>query len=112
MPETSSTQDAEHSKLGRLVPLLVPLVLALAAVAAFVASRESLDDQESRILRERTAEVKLILDNAVANIPSSLRSLGVASRLGQDPESAFLAEGRAMPAAPGDEPDIALVRLE
>jgi signal transduction histidine kinase len=112
MPETSSTPQAERSQLGRLLPLLVPLILALAAVAAFVASRASVDDQESRILRERTAEVKLILDNALANIPSALRPLGVAARLGDEPERAFLEEGREMPAAPGDQPDVALVRLQ
>jgi signal transduction histidine kinase len=109
MQETPRTTQAERPPLGRLLPLLVPLVLAVAAFAAFFASRASVDEQEQRILRERTAEVKLILDNAVANIPSALRSLGVASRLGDDPTQAFLAEGRGMPTAAGDQPDVALV---
>jgi hypothetical protein len=112
MSESSSTPRARRSQLGRLLPLVVPVVLALAAVAGFVASRESVDEQEARILRERTAEVKLILDNAVANIPANLRSLGTAARLGEDAREAFLAEGRSMPTATGDQPDVALVRLE
>jgi signal transduction histidine kinase len=112
MSDEPRTTQAERPTLGRVLPLLVPLVLALAAFAAFFASRAGVDDQEKRILRERTAEVKLILENAVANIPSSLRSLGVASRLGDDPAQAFLAEGRTMPTGTGDQPDVALVSLQ
>jgi signal transduction histidine kinase len=98
--------------LGRLLPLLVPIALAAAAVAAFLVTRSGVEDQEDRILRERTAEVELVLENAIAGVPAGLRALGVAARLGDDPEEAFRAEGRAAVAATGVEPDVALVRRE
>jgi signal transduction histidine kinase len=112
MSETSSSQRSRRPAAGWLLPLVVPLVLAIAAVAAFLAAEKSINDQETRILRERTSEVELILSNTIANIPSSLRALGVAARLGDAPESAFLSEARATPSATGAEPDVALVRMD
>ena len=102
----------DRSPLGRLLPLLVPVALAAAAIAAFLVARSGVEDQEDRILRERTAEVELVLENAVSNIPAAMRSLGVAARLGGDPEEAFRSEGRATAAATGEEPSVALVRRE
>ena len=112
MPEPPSPPPAGRSVLGRVLPLLVPLLLLVAAVAAFVAALRGVHDQEDRILRERTSEVVLILNNALANVPASLRSLGVAARLGDSPERAFEAEARATPSATGQPPDVALVRME
>ncbi|MEA2178331.1 MAG: hypothetical protein QOG77_1628, partial [Solirubrobacteraceae bacterium] len=77
-----------------------------------VAAQKSIGDQEDRILRERTSEVELILSNAISGIPSSLRALGVAARLGDPPEQAFLAEARATPVTGGEDSAVARVRME
>jgi signal transduction histidine kinase len=98
--------------VARVLPFLVPIVLLIAAFAGFLAARESVDEQERRILDERTSEVELVLANALTNVPSSLRSLGVAARLGDDAEQAFLSEARASSAGTGQEPNIALVRIQ
>jgi signal transduction histidine kinase len=113
LTETSQQERPRRAAVGRLLPLAVPVVLVIAALAGFFVAERSVDDQEERILRERTSEVELILSNAIANVPASLRSLGVAARLGDSPESSFLAEARATPTAPGaPPPSLALVRME
>ena len=57
-------------------------MLALAAVAAFLVTRSNVNNQNRRLLRERTGEVALLLQSAVGNLPTSLQPLGVAQRLG------------------------------
>jgi PAS domain S-box-containing protein len=59
-----------------LLPLLVFVVLAAGAVAAFAVSRSVVDDQEHRLLAERAAEVGALTTNSVDTIGSSLRVLG------------------------------------
>ena len=76
MPEASQHERPRRAAVGRLLPLAVPLVLLAAALAGFFIAQRSVDDQEDRILRERTSEVELILTNAIANVPAALRSLG------------------------------------
>jgi len=76
------------------VPLLVLVVVAGGAALAFYVVRHTVEQQEQRILEERTGEVALLLQNAVATVPSTLRSLGVAARVGESPIAAFLAEAR------------------
>jgi signal transduction histidine kinase len=67
---------------GRALPAAVFIVLALAAVAAFLIVRSNVNNQNKRLLRERTGEVALLLQSAVGNLPTSLQPLGVAQRLG------------------------------
>jgi signal transduction histidine kinase len=67
---------------GRLLPAGVFVVLALAALAAFVVVHTNVNNQNKRLLRERTGEVALVLKSAVGNLPTSLQPLGVAQRLG------------------------------
>ncbi len=67
---------------GRLLPAAVFCVLAAAAIAAFVVVRANVHNQNTRLLRERTGEVALLLQSAVGNLPTSLQPLGVAQRLG------------------------------
>jgi signal transduction histidine kinase len=69
-------------KAGRLLPAAAFIVLALAAIAGFLVVRSSVHNQNTRLLRERTGEVALLLKSAVGNLPTSLQSLGVAQRLG------------------------------
>jgi signal transduction histidine kinase len=93
----------------RALPLVVLLALACAAIGAFLVVKHSVDEQERTILDERASEVSLLLQNAVAAIPSTLRSLGVAARVGDSPIGAFLAEARAQ-AGDNQTQTIALVR--
>ena len=67
---------------GRLLPAAVFCVLAAAAIAGFLVVRTNVHNQNTRLLRERTGEVALLLQSAVGNLPTSLQSLGVAQRLG------------------------------
>ena len=69
-------------RVGRLLPAAVFVVLALAAVIVFFVVRSNVDNQNRRLLRERTGEVALLLKSAVGNLPTSLQPLGVAQRLG------------------------------
>jgi signal transduction histidine kinase len=110
MSEPSSPHRARRPAVGRYLPLAVPLVVLAAAIAGFFVAHATVEDQENRILHERTAEVELVLRNAIASVPASLRALGVAARLGDDPARAFLAEVRATP-SPGGPPSMALVRV-
>jgi signal transduction histidine kinase len=88
---------------------LVLIVLTALAVLAFLLARKTIDDQAGRILEERTGEVALVLEGALAQVPASVRPLGVAARLGDPSPRTFLEEARAekLP-APGQ--TIALVR--
>jgi signal transduction histidine kinase len=79
----------------RALPVVVLLALAAAASGAFLVVRHAVEEQESTILEERAGEVSLLLQNAVAAVPGTLRSLGVAARVGESPIEAFLAEARA-----------------
>jgi len=70
---------------GRWLPLAVLVGLALAALAIFVVVRRAVDDQNGRILKERTGEVGLLLQSAVSDLSSAMQPLGVAQRLGGVP---------------------------
>jgi len=111
MSEPPSTQPAAGHHVGRVLPLALPVALLAASVVAALAIRESVQDQADRLLRERTREVELVLDNAIASIPASLQALGVAARLGDPPERAFLAVARRTPGAGGQPLPTALVRV-
>jgi signal transduction histidine kinase len=93
----------------RRLPAVVLLVLAALAALAFLLARKTVDDQAGRILEERTGEVALVVENALEQVPASMRPLGVAARLGDPSPTAFRDEARAekLP-APGQ--GIALVR--
>jgi signal transduction histidine kinase len=111
MSAPTNPRRARRPLVGRLLPLAVPLVVLAAAIVAFFVAHTTVSDQEHRILRERTSEVELVLRNAVSTIPASLRALGVAARLGNDPARTFLAEARATPPAGGRAQSVALVRV-
>src|SRR5436305_6373337 len=49
---------------GRLLPAAVFVVLALPAVVVFFVVRSNVDNQNRRLLRERTGEVALLLQSA------------------------------------------------
>ncbi|HEY2870191.1 MAG TPA: hypothetical protein VGJ11_11805, partial [Gaiellales bacterium] len=92
---------------GRLLPAAVFVVLALAAVVVFFVVRSNVDNQNRRLLRERTGEVALLLQSAVGNLPTSLQPLGVAQRLGGT--QAFLKQANAQTSSAPTE-TMALVR--
>jgi signal transduction histidine kinase len=84
-------------------------VLVVVAFVVFLTVRRAVDDQNGRILRERTGEIGLLLKSAVGEIPATMSGLGVASRLGASPDQAFLHEARQQTAIAKTE-SIALVR--
>src|SRR5688572_25492607 len=96
-------------RLTRHLPTLVFVVLVGVALTAFFLARRTVDDQASRILEERTGEVALVLEGALAQVPAAVKPLGVAARLGDPSPQTFLDEARSekLP-APGQ--SLALVR--
>ena len=78
-----------------LVSWAVLLVLAGTSIALFAVSRNLVDDQERRLLSERTAEVAALLSNSVNNISSSLQVLAPIAASSQ-PDSAALFTASAM----------------
>jgi PAS domain S-box-containing protein len=60
----------------RLLSLLVLVVLVGGALGAFAVSSRVVNDQEQRLMEERTDEVQLLLVNSFGSIESSLRMLG------------------------------------
>ena len=95
--------------LSRWLPAAVLGVLVVVAFGVFLTVRRAVDDQNGRILRERTGEIGLLLKSAVGEIPATMSGLGVASRLGASPDQAFLHEARQQTAIARTE-SIALVR--
>lgn len=96
-----------RGRVGRLLPVAVLITLVVASLGVFLIVRRAVDDQNGRILKERTGEVGLLLQTAVGELPASMQQLGVAERLGG--AAAFLREADAQTAAAKTE-TIALVR--
>jgi signal transduction histidine kinase len=89
--------SAPPERAWRWLPAAVLAVLLAAAVGVFFTVRQAVNDQNGRILRERTGEIGLLLESAVGNIPATMSGLGVATRLGADPAQAFVREARIQP---------------
>jgi signal transduction histidine kinase len=89
--------SAPPERAWRWLPGAVLVVLLAAAVGVFFTVRQAVNDQNGRILRERTGEIGLLLESAVGNIPATMSGLGVATRLGADPAQAFVREARIQP---------------
>ncbi len=95
----SSGADGQRSARGRLLPAVVAVVLVGAVAAGFFTVRHNVANQNHRLLQERTGEVGLLLQSAVAELPASLRPLGVAATLAGPTSPEFLREARAVTAA-------------
>ena len=63
------------------VPVAVLVVFVAAALGAFVVTRRVVDDQERRLLHERTAEVAALLSTSINSAQSSLQVLGALGSL-------------------------------
>jgi PAS domain S-box-containing protein len=100
--EPSATRSARDSSRpgARLLPLGVLFVFSLASVAMFLVSRRVVDDQEQRLLRERTDEVSALLTNSTDSIKSSLQVLGALGSSG-DPQAVRLFSQVAAPQLKG-----------
>ncbi len=109
MADERASQRSRGGGVGRWLPGTVLTLLVVAAFAAFFTVRRAVDDQNGRILHERTGEIGLLLKSAVGTIPASMSGLGVATRLGDSPSAAFLSEARRQSALARTE-SIALVR--
>ena len=92
---------------GRVLPAAVFIALTLAAIIGFLVVRSNVDNQNRRLLRERTGEVALLIQSAAGNLPTSLQPLAVAQRLGGT--QAFLKQANAQ-ASKAPTETIALVR--
>jgi PAS domain S-box-containing protein len=68
---------------ARLLPLAVLVVFGAASLATFWVTRRVVDDQETRLLKERTDAVGALLANSTSSTESSLQ---VAGRLGSSPD--------------------------
>lgn len=85
--------DARSRTGGRLtgfLPVVVVLILLVASVGGFAASRRLVGDQEDRLLEERASEVALVLNSSISRSQSTLGVL--ASLLGPNttnPADAF-----------------------
>ena len=65
----------------RALPAAVLVVFTAAALSAFVVTRRVVDDQEQRLLNERTAEVAAVLSTSIDNTQSSIQVLGTLGAL-------------------------------
>ena len=77
------------------LPLVVLVTLVTAASAALVLTRQLVDDQESRLLRERTGEVAAVLSTSISSTQSSLQILGTLGSLDDQDAAALFAESAA-----------------
>ena len=93
----AATGSTRPERAWRWLPVGVAALLLVLALGVFFAVRQAVNDQNGRILRERTGEIGLLLKSAVGNIPVTMSGLGVASRLGADPARAFLREAHIQP---------------
>ena len=80
---------------SRLLPAGVLLVLICVSVGSFVISRGVVDDQEVRLLKERTAEVAALLSNSTANLQPTLQVLGALGLSPDAPGRGSFAQGAA-----------------
>lgn len=71
-----TSDSGSRGRWARLVAPAVLLVLSLATVSTFVASRRVIRDQEERLLAQRADAVGALLKNRFGSIESSLRVLG------------------------------------
>ena len=69
-------QAEPRSRLSRLMPLAISLVLAGSALATFDVTHRVAREQGERLLKERAGEVSALLTNAFSSVESSLRVLG------------------------------------
>ncbi len=94
--------DAARPKrpAARLVPLAVLVVLVAASLGSFFVTRTVVDDQEKRLLSQRSDEVAALLSSSFESIESSLRVLGALGSL-PEPEAVRLFERSAAPLVEG-----------
>ena len=82
------------------VPVAVLVVMVAVAVSTFVVTRRVVDDQERRLLHERTGEVVALLSTSIDSTQSSLQVLGALGSL-SDPTAAPLFAQSATPLLKG-----------
>jgi PAS domain S-box-containing protein len=87
------------------------VVFVAASVATFLVTRRVVDDQEQRLLKERTSEVAALLSSSTNSTQSSLQVLGALGSL-PDPEAARLFAQSASPLLVGGVKAIAVAAQE
>ena len=73
----------------RVLSAVVFMVMALVTAVVTIASTVAVSDQAAQLLRERAAEVGLVLDSAVAEVPAAFQAQGAALRATGGSPAAF-----------------------
>jgi hypothetical protein len=92
--------DLDSAEAGRRVgphhrTIVVFVFLLVVAASATFGARTVVQSESHRLLRERTAEVQLVMSNSIADIPSELVPLGAALRATGGSASTFVAVAAA-----------------
>lgn len=95
----------------RPVSILALLVMLAVTAAATWLVHVAVDDQESRLLKERASEIALVLNQAISAIPAGLAEQGAALRYSSGSTGAYRQVAqRAVDATPGAKPTFAWLR--
>lgn len=94
----------------RPLSLLVLLVVAVMAVASFVFTRHVVDDQEHRLLQQRSDEAALYVSSLIGSVQSEFSSLAGAAAATNANPAAFRRSTKLLTSLPGGFATIALVR--
>ena len=86
----SSSPSSRRSRPGVSAAALAFLIVAAAALGAFAVTRNVVEENEDRLLRERAAEVSALLHNSVE---SSFSTLGLVAVLATLPERSGFQQG-------------------
>jgi signal transduction histidine kinase/CheY-like chemotaxis protein len=87
--------SSARSPLLRYLAVIVFVALCAVSVTGFLIARRAYEDEEQRLLRERTGEVAAVLSSATNNISSTLGLLGDAYRGIPGPGPGFTAAARS-----------------
>jgi signal transduction histidine kinase len=81
--------DARRVAL-RMLSVVTLVVLLVATLVAAWATRQVVNDQEHRLLKERASEISLILNLATSTVQSNLANAGTAAKLTGGAQAAFV----------------------
>ena len=112
--EKAAVHDGAARPRLRLRPLsaVVLITLIAMAIAGFFVTAHVVDDQERKLLQQRTDEAAFYLSGSLGSVQSELSSIASTSAVhGSDPK-AFVADNRLLTSLPNSFKSVALVRLQ
>lgn len=104
----ADVQVPSRSRL-RALSVVVLVVLVAVAVAGTLAARRVVDDQERKLLKQRTEEAGLYLSAAVSSVQTELASLAASAAATHEQPAAFEKSTRLLTSVPGGFTSVALV---